>query len=88
MLEIGLGYGTVAQVLSERGWRYCGLDIANGPVEMARHRLRMLGESDVEERVITGSAHAIPHDDESFDAAVTIGCLHHTGDIEIGRAHV
>ena len=31
VLEIGLGYGTVAQALSERGWRCCGLDLANGP---------------------------------------------------------
>src|SRR5438094_815010 len=68
VLEIGLGYGTVAQALAERGWRYHGLDIAEGPVEMARHRLRMLGDSEVEERVVTGSVHEIPHEDASLDA--------------------
>jgi SAM-dependent methyltransferase len=37
-----------------------------------------------------GSALSIPHPDESFDVVVSIGCLHHTGDLagairEVGR---
>jgi SAM-dependent methyltransferase len=81
LLEIGLGYGTVSQVLASRGFDYQGLDIAPGPVEMVRHRLRMLGVSDPEERVQVGSVLEAPYPDESFDHVVTIGCLHHTGDI-------
>ena len=42
LLEIGLGYGTVGQLLAERGLDYHGLDISPGPVAMMRSRLEML----------------------------------------------
>ena len=35
VLEVGLGYGSVAQRIAENGAVYTGLDIAEGPVEMA-----------------------------------------------------
>ena len=35
VLEIGLGYGTLAQLLMERKANYHGLDIADGPVEIS-----------------------------------------------------
>lgn len=78
VLEIGLGYGTVAQRLMEQGAIYCGLDIADGPVGMARHRAQLLG---VPVDANVGSALAIPYPDDTFDHVVTIGCLHHTGDL-------
>ena len=81
VLEIGLGYGTVGQLLAERGLDYHGLDISPGPVGMMAHRLEMLGVGDAAARVKQGSALAIPHPDESFDVVVSIGCLHHTGDL-------
>jgi SAM-dependent methyltransferase len=81
LLEIGLGYGTVSQLLAPRGFDYHGLDIAPGPVEMVRHRLDRLGLDDTEGRVRVGSVLEMEHPDESFDHVVTIGCLHHTGDI-------
>lgn len=78
VLEIGLGYGTVAQKLMETGARYHGLDIAAGPVGMARHRAALLGaEVDVRQ----GSALENPHPPESMDFIVSIGCLHHTGNL-------
>ena len=43
VLEIGLGYGTLSGELMARGAGYHGLDIAEGPVEMVRHRLRLAG---------------------------------------------
>ncbi len=43
VLEIGLGYGSLSQRIAESGARYVGLDIAAGPVEMVRHRLRQTG---------------------------------------------
>ena len=88
LLEIGLGYGTVSQRLAEAGFRYHGLDIAPGPVEIVRERLRRLGEDDVERRVVEGSALAIPHPDEAFATLVSIGCLHHTGDLPRAVAEV
>ena len=76
VLEIGLGYGTIAGRLMESGADYHGLDIADGPVAMARHRAELLCKrADVRQ----GSALSMPYDDGTFDYLVTIGCLHHTG---------
>jgi len=88
VLEMGLGYGTVGQLLASRGLDYHGLDIAEGPVRMVQERLSMLGIDDPERRVVRGSALEIPHPDESFDHVVTIGCLHHTGDTGAGVSEV
>ena len=77
-LEVGLGYGTVGSLLAKRGLDYHGLDISPGPVAMMAHRLKQLGMAP---KVTQGSALAIPHPDESFDVVVSIGCLHHTGDL-------
>lgn len=81
VLEIGLGYGTLSAELMRRGSGYHGLDIAEGPVEMVRDRMRLAGLNEPERRVVQGSALAIPHAEEEFDWVFTIGCLHHTGDI-------
>lgn len=78
VLEIGLGYGTVSGKLMESGANYHGLDIAGGPVAMARHRAALLGKA---AEIQAGSALAIPYVDGTFDQVVTIGCLHHTGDL-------
>ncbi len=79
VLEIGLGYGTVAQKLAETGCRYNGLDIAQGPVDMVNHRIhqnKLIGKA------VQGSVLEAPFKNESFDYIVTIGCLHHTGNLE------
>jgi SAM-dependent methyltransferase len=80
VLEVGLGYGTLGQVLASRGCEYHGVDIAAGPVAMMRHRLRLLGLP--HERVVQASVLELPYEDETFDYVYTIGCLHHTGDLE------
>src|SRR4051794_38775712 len=87
-LEIGLGYGTLGQYIAEQGAVYHGIDIAPTPAAMMQHRLRMLGESWVEQRIGIGSAHAIPFPDDSFDYVFSIGCLHHTGSIEDGVGEI
>jgi SAM-dependent methyltransferase len=86
VLEIGLGYGTVGGLLVGRGLDYHGLDIAPGPVAMMEHRIRLLGAT---ASATQGSALDIPHPDGSFDVVVSIGCLHHTGDLAgaIGEVH-
>lgn len=78
ILEIGLGYGTVSQVLIERSAEYCGLDIAHGPVSIVELRARRKCKAI---RVLQASALEIPVDDGSFDGVVAIGSLHHTGDL-------
>jgi SAM-dependent methyltransferase len=79
VLEVGLGYGTIAQRLAESGANYMGLDIADGPVAMAKHRINQAAlKGDARQ----GSILAAPFDDNSFDMIVTIGCLHHTGNLQ------
>ena len=80
VLEIGLGFGTLGQMLVSWGCDYFGLDIAEGPVAMMRYRLAQLGK-DGEEQVKVGSALEIPYSDESFSYVYSIGCLHHTGNL-------
>jgi SAM-dependent methyltransferase len=80
VLEIGLGFGTVGQMLAARGADYHGADIAAGPVAMMRDRLRWLGRPD-DAAVVQGSALELPWEDETFDLVVSIGCLHHTGNL-------
>jgi SAM-dependent methyltransferase len=80
LLEIGLGYGTLGETLARLGADYHGLDVAATPVAMMRSRLvRVPGARP--EQVTQGSALALPFDDASFDQVVSIGCLHHTGDL-------
>jgi SAM-dependent methyltransferase len=85
VLEVGLGYGTIAQKIMESGADYHGLDIADGPIAMAHHRARLQGADAILSR---GSALAIPYSDDTFDFVVTIGCLHHTGDLALGLREI
>lgn len=79
LLEIGLGFGTVGQALAARGAHYHGADIAAGPVAMMQDRLRWLGLNP--DSVVQASALQLPWADGTFDVVVSIGCLHHTGDL-------
>ena len=78
VLEIGLGFGSVGQKLAEAGAHYHGLDIADGPVRITNHRLRLLG---CRRSAAVGSALDVPFPPGLFDFVVSIGCLHHTGDV-------
>lgn len=78
VLEVGLGFGTVAQLLAARAGHYTGLDIAAGPAAVVNQRMTLFS--------LPGSAQQgnildAPFPDASFDAVVTIGCLHHTGNL-------
>ena len=83
VLEIGLGYGTVAQRLAERGALYVGLDIAPGPVKMVRHRL---AQASLQGEAVQGSILSPPFEDQTFDDVIAIGSLHHTGDLQAAIA--
>jgi SAM-dependent methyltransferase len=78
VLEVGLGYGSVAQRLAEHGARYTGLDVAAGPVQGVNHRLMQSG---LPGRAVHGSILDAPFPDEAFDAVIAIGSYHHTGDL-------
>jgi SAM-dependent methyltransferase len=79
VLEVGLGYGTLGQRIAEAGADYLGLDIAAEPVRNMNERLRMSG---LPGRAIQGNVLRCPAGDDSFDAVVSIGCFHHTGDVQ------
>jgi SAM-dependent methyltransferase len=79
VLEVGLGYGTLSQKLAQVAADYSGLDVAAGPVNMVNHRLRMQGLGG---RAIQGSILNAPLPSASLDALVSIGCFHHTGDVQ------
>lgn len=79
VLEIGLGFGTVAQRIAEASADYVGLDIAANPVAMVNHRLRQNGLAG---RAIRANMLNCPFEDRSFDWIVAIGCFHHTGNLQ------
>lgn len=79
VLEIGLGYGTMAQYLAMHGAEYHGLDIADNAAAMARHRLQQQGLTG---DVRVGSMLECPFPDNYFDMVVSIGCFHHTGSVQ------
>jgi SAM-dependent methyltransferase len=80
VLEVGLGYGTLGQLIASRNADYYGVDIAEGPVETMRLRLSWLGIP--EEHVVQASVLELPFEDSVFDFVYSIGCLHHTGNLE------
>jgi hypothetical protein len=63
ILEVGLGYGSVSQKIMESGAVFYGLDLAKGPVQLVRERLKEQGASG---EVIQGSALDCPWDDSTF----------------------
>jgi len=79
VLEVGLGYGSVSHRLAECGANFTGLDIARGPVDWIKHRLRLFGLPGC---ALQGSILEAPFADASFDAVVAIGCYHHTGNLD------
>lgn len=79
VLEIGLGFGSVGGWAAQRADEYHGVDIAESPVLLMRQRLEFLGLP--AERVLQASALELPYAAETFDTVVSIGALHHTGDL-------
>ena len=79
VLEVGLGYGTLGQKIAQTCASYTGLDIAHGPVGMMRYRFILQGISG---EAIQGNILNAPFPNECFDRIVSIGCFHHTGNIQ------
>ena len=79
VMDVGLGYGTLGQEIIKAGSDYVGLDIADQPVRMMKHRIRM---TSLHGNVVKASILDCPVDSESVDWVISIGCFHHTGDIQ------
>jgi SAM-dependent methyltransferase len=80
VLEVGLSYGSLSQKVAEFGATYSGLDIAVGLVGMVNHRL---ASAERPAGLCQGSVLECPFPDQSFDVAVAIGSLHHTGNLAL-----
>lgn len=85
VLEVGLGMGSVAQRIAMVGGRIVGLDIAQGPVDTVNIRMNEMGFP-ASARI--GNILEAPFPNESFDYIVSLGCLHHTGDLPRAIAEV
>ena len=73
VLEIGVGYGTVGQYLKGRCNSYIGVDIATEPLKLLTSRGLVAHAGNVLE---------LPKEwTDTFDGVVSIGCIHHTGDM-------
>jgi SAM-dependent methyltransferase len=82
VLEIGLGYGTLSQQIVLHATQYRGLDIAQGPVDMSNVRMERLGLPMERFKAVQGSMLECPFESEEFDVVVSIGCFHHTGNLQ------
>lgn len=79
VMEVGLGMGTMGQFAATYSEHYTGLDIAQAPVNLIKHRLNVAGlNGDAK----VGSILEAPFEDASFDVIFAFGCLHHTGNLQ------
>jgi len=80
-LEIGLGFGTVGNILLKNSKEYTALDYSKGPVNMMNTGISW-AQKEKNCTSIQGSALQMPFENNTFDYVVSIGCLHHTGDTQ------
>jgi ubiquinone/menaquinone biosynthesis C-methylase UbiE len=79
VLEIGSGSGRQTQVLVGLGMRSVAFDLSENLLRLARRKLEAQGMADRAD-FIGSSAEALPIADDSFDACVIYGSLHHFAD--------
>ena len=89
VLEIGCGQGPLVNHLPARGASMVGIDMSRSSLERAAAGARELGWGD-RVRLLQADAERLPFPDDTFDAVVSFGVLHHTPDTasavqEIGR---
>jgi ubiquinone/menaquinone biosynthesis C-methylase UbiE len=86
VLDVGCGPGFWARHLSRLGADYVGIDISPRSATLARRSLELHG---LRGRIEVGNAESLPFDDESFDAVISEGVIHHTPDTMacIGEIH-
>jgi len=76
VLEVGLGYGSVGRKAINCGAIYTGLDVARGPIDYLSETTQSSTPTFLQESVLS-----MPFPDKRFDYVISIGCLHHSGDL-------
>ncbi len=74
-LDVGCGSGNYTQVISEKGYRMCGVDISEEMLAKARNKSRHI-------EWILGNARSLPFHNNQFNGATCILATHHIKDIE------
>ena len=81
--EIGLGYGSLSEFLISQSRKYVGFDISNEAVDCVNIRsARYNADASAHICDITNKTSIEPYK-SNFDTVVAIGCLHHTGNLEL-----
>lgn len=71
VLDIGCGNGRFLEILKGKSFQYTGIDSSESFIKQAREAYGGLGT------FVHGDALALPFSDNSFDAVVLFGVLHH-----------
>lgn len=77
VLDVGCGAGAQVRFWTRRGHRYCGIDINEPLVQLARRRAE---EQKIDARFEVGSATALPCADASVDICLLPELLEHVAD--------
>ena len=77
VLEIGVGMGTHAEILSTYAKSYTGIDLTGYAIQATRKRLEVFGRNG---RVIQMDAEQMNFPDASFDFVWSWGVIHHSSD--------
>lgn len=79
VLEVGCGTGRFTLPLAAAGLQMTGMDLARGPLRVARARLENL-DSGARAHLLVGSAYDLPFPDACFDGALSINVFSHLTD--------
>lgn len=79
VLDVGCGQGILLNYLPSLGASVTGVDMSRESIRRALNGARELGHAD-RVRAFEADAERLPFPDDSFDAAVSFGVLHHTPD--------
>ena len=77
VLEIGVGMGTHAEILSSHAKSYTGIDLTARAVNETQTRLKLFGRNG---RVLQLDAEQMDFPDASFDFVWSWGVIHHSSD--------